>query len=110
MQPCPLLTEWLYERQSHPKDSQTYATYERTKRSRLSHWGFLGLNFRKRLKRTWATGAMPLSGVSDFWSGIGGQASYCRRGALHWGTRVARVGVGGRIGLESKQFVSYCSF
>jgi hypothetical protein len=76
----------------------------------LSHEGFLGLNRMKRLKRTWATGAMPLSGVSDFRSGIGGQASYCCRGSLHWGTRVARVGVGGRIGLVSKQFVSYCSF
>lgn len=40
-------------------------TYERTKRSRFSHLGFLGLNFMNLLKRTWATGAMPLrAGVS----------------------------------------------
>ena len=35
-------------------------TYESTKRSRLTQLGFLGLNLRKRLKRTWAMGAMPL--------------------------------------------------
>lgn len=35
-------------------------TYERTKRSRFNHLGFLGLNFMNLLKRTWATGAMPL--------------------------------------------------
>ena len=35
-------------------------TYDRTKRSRFNHLGFLGLNFMNLLKRTWATGAMPL--------------------------------------------------
>jgi len=34
--------------------------YERTKRSRFSHLVFLGLNLINRLKRTWATGAIPL--------------------------------------------------
>jgi hypothetical protein len=35
-------------------------TYERTKRSRLSQSGFLGLKRMNLLKRTWAMGAMPL--------------------------------------------------
>lgn len=35
-------------------------TYERTKRSRPSHLGFLGLNLMNLFQRTWATGAMPL--------------------------------------------------
>jgi hypothetical protein len=35
-------------------------TYERTKRSRLSQSGFLGLKVMNLLKRTWATGAMPM--------------------------------------------------
>jgi hypothetical protein len=35
-------------------------TYERTKRSRLSQSGFLGLKVMNLLKRTWATGAMPI--------------------------------------------------
>lgn len=35
-------------------------TYDRTKRSRLSHLGFCGLNLMNLLKSTWATGAMPL--------------------------------------------------
>lgn len=37
-------------------------THERTKRSRLSQLGFLGLNLMKFFQRTWATGAMPLVG------------------------------------------------
>lgn len=35
-------------------------THDRTKRSRFSHLGFLGLNLMNLLKRTWAMGAMPL--------------------------------------------------
>lgn len=35
-------------------------TYERTKRSRLTQSGFLGLKFMNLLNRTWATGAMPI--------------------------------------------------
>lgn len=35
-------------------------THERTNRSRFNHLGFLGLNFMYLLKRTWATGAMPM--------------------------------------------------
>lgn len=36
------------------------ATYERTKRSRFNHSGFLGLKVMNLLNRTWATGAMPI--------------------------------------------------
>ncbi len=41
-------------------------THERTKRSLFSHLGFFGLNFMNLLKRTWATGAMPLVWLSAF--------------------------------------------
>jgi hypothetical protein len=43
--------EWMYENGK---------TYERTKRSRLSQSGFLGLKVMNLLNRTWATGAMPI--------------------------------------------------
>ena len=36
------------------------ATYERTKRSRLTQSGFLGLKLMNLLNKTWATGAMPI--------------------------------------------------
>lgn len=39
-------------------------TYERTKRSRFNHLGFLGLNFMNLLNKTWAIGAMPLRNES----------------------------------------------
>lgn len=42
------------------KYRKTGYAYERTKRSRLSHLGFLGLKVMNLLKRTWATGAMPI--------------------------------------------------
>ena len=35
-------------------------TYDKTKRSRLSQSGFLGLKFMNLLNMTWATGAMPM--------------------------------------------------
>ena len=44
---------------------QAKGTYERTKRSRFNHLGFLGLNVMNLLKRTWATGAMPLRAASS---------------------------------------------
>lgn len=37
-----------------------FSTYESTKRSLLSQFGFFGLKFRNLLKRTWATGAIPM--------------------------------------------------
>lgn len=36
------------------------STYERTKRSLFSQSGFFGLKFMNLLKRTWATGAIPM--------------------------------------------------
>lgn len=36
------------------------STYERTKRSRFTHWGFFGLKVMNLLKRTWAAGARPI--------------------------------------------------
>ena len=42
------------------EDRRCGSTHERTKRSRFSQLGFLGLNLINRLNRTWATGAMPL--------------------------------------------------
>lgn len=36
------------------------STYERTKRSLFSQSGFFGLKFMNLLKRTWATGAIPI--------------------------------------------------
>lgn len=36
------------------------STYDRTKRSRLTQSGFFGLNVMNLLKRTWATGAIPI--------------------------------------------------
>jgi hypothetical protein len=57
MQAWPLLSSTV--RASRPM-AYSCGTHERTKRSRLSHLGFLGLNLMILLKRTWATGAMPL--------------------------------------------------
>jgi hypothetical protein len=34
--------------------------YESTKRSLFNHFGFLGLNLKNLLKRTWDTGAIPI--------------------------------------------------
>lgn len=42
-----------------PRESEV-DTYERTKRSRLTQSGFLGLKFMNLLNKTWATGAMPM--------------------------------------------------
>lgn len=75
-------------------------TYERMNLSRLCHLGFLGLNLMNRLKRTCATGAMPLqtivlaSRLSSF--------TLLRR-HLHRGTGVTGVGIGSGIGLQKKQ-------
>lgn len=37
-----------------------FSTYESTKRSLLGQFGFFGLKFMNLLKRTWATGAIPM--------------------------------------------------
>ena len=42
------------------KKERAKSTYERTKRSRLTQLGFLGLKVMNLLKTTWAKGAMPM--------------------------------------------------
>lgn len=60
MQPCPLLGVQWVSLGRHVAAHGGVTTHERTKRSRFSHLGFLGLNFMNLLKRTWETGAIPL--------------------------------------------------
>lgn len=59
MQPWPLLYEEI-SKVFLPTCGKLGLTYERTKRSRFNHLGFLGLNFMNLLNKTWATGAIPL--------------------------------------------------
>lgn len=76
-------------------------THERTKRSRFSHLGFLGLNFMNLLKRTWETGAIPLfenrqhlSSYRLWFFGVVGDGENS-----HGRTGVSRVAVEGGISL-----------
>lgn len=85
--------------------------HERTKRSRFNHLVFLGLNFINLLKRTWATGAMPLSHcISTKSVAVGSptcaeQSPWSKIEDSHGGTRVAGVGIEGRVHLH-KEIVS----
>jgi hypothetical protein len=70
---------WIYE---------ILSTHERTNRSRLSHFGFLGLKVMNLLNRTWATGAIPMGApgwpefalkvASTYCESIGSQYSVCK--------------------------------